>query len=223
MSKFKFVLILVSITNQAIKATTQENVMKKFLNLLSPATPTFTVEETIEWNRMISEAVKAQYESFSDNENLNWGLMVDEVRYEQVGIPSTLAQAYAEMGMGWKEEADRQIAEWDGSNNGFDNNEECPCMGSNDHCHRCSTWDVPLVCKGCGYVEKVEGMDDFCPTCQVDGTEFTLRGGYDKSPDYIHYLENKLSDKVDAACKGSLSDTIDANCKGDWDDNDIPF
>lgn len=137
MSKFKFVLILVSITNQAIKATTQENVMKKFLSLLSPATPTFTAEETIEWNRLVSEAVKAQYESFSDDENLDWDLMVDEVRFHQVGIPSTLAQAYAEMG-----------------------------MESNDHCHRCeppietctvcnndkfvgAKVDSPFICGGC--------------------------------------------------------------------------
>lgn len=182
MSKFKFVLILVkSVTNQAIKANNQESAMLKFLvKFLSPAAPTFTVAETIEWNRLVSEAVKGQYESFSDKENLDWDLMVDEARFRQIGIPSTLAQAYAEMG-----------------------------MGSEDS----STWDVPLVCKGCGHVEEVEGMDDFCPTCQVDGTEFTLRGGYDKSPDYIHYLENKLSDKVDAACKGNAK----------FNDNEIPF
>ena len=182
MSKIKFVLV--SITNQAIKATTPENVMLKFLkSLLSPATPVFTVEETIEWNALVSSAILGQHESFSDKENLDWDLMVDEARFCQIGIPSTLAQAYAEMGMG--------------SEDGFSD----------------STWDVPLVCKGCGHVEEVEGMDDFCPTCQVDGTEFTLRGGYDKSPDYIYCLENKLSDKVDAACKGNAK----------FNDNEIPF
>jgi hypothetical protein len=65
-----------------------------------------------------------------------------------------------------------------------------------------------IGCKG----ELLSEPSEFCGTCQVDGTEHTLRGGYDS-----------LSDKVDAECKGSLSDVIDANCKGGWDDNDLPF
>ena len=65
-----------------------------------------------------------------------------------------------------------------------------------------------IGCKG----ELFSQPGEFCTTCQVDGTEHTLRGGYDS-----------LSDKVDAQCKGSLSNTIDANCKGGWDDNDLPF
>ena len=83
-------------------------------------------------------------------------------------------------------------AEWEvyiNADTGNDSNDnECPCMGSDEHCHRCSTWDVPLVCKGCGHVEYYEGMDDFCRSCQADGTERTLR--------------LSLSDKVDAFAKG---------------------
>jgi hypothetical protein len=95
-------------------------------------------------------------------------------------------------------------AEWEvyiNADTGNDSNDnECPCMGSNEHCHRCSTWDVPLICKGCGHVEYYEGMDDFCRSCQADGTEHTLR--------------LSLSDVVDAQCKGSsLSDKVDAFAK----------
>jgi hypothetical protein len=65
-----------------------------------------------------------------------------------------------------------------------------------------------IGCKG----ELFSQPGQFCAICQVDGTEHSLRGGYDS-----------LSDKVDSNCKGSLSDVIDANCKGGWDDNDLPF
>ena len=66
-------------------------------------------------------------------------------------------------------------------------------------------------CIGCKK-ELFSQPSEFCGTCQVDGTEHTLRGGYEK-----------LSDRVDEWCKGSsLSDQVDAQCKG-WDDNDLPF
>jgi hypothetical protein len=179
MSKFKFLVVLVKpITNQASNGNNQENVMK-FLSLFTSTPHTYTLQETIEWNALVSSAILGQHEPFSDKENLDWDLMVDAVRYEQVGIPSTASQAYAEMGMGWEEEADKKMAAWDYSDDGFDTDDECPCMGSNDHCHRCSTWETPFVCKGCGHKEWYEGMDDFCRVCQVDGTEDKLRGRYD--------------------------------------------
>jgi hypothetical protein len=55
-----------------------------------------------------------------------------------------------------------------------------------------------IGCKG----ELFSQPGEFCGTCQVDGTEHTLR----------------LSDKVDVTCKGSLSDVVDANCKGSLSD-----
>jgi hypothetical protein len=74
-------------------------------------------------------------------------------------------------------------------------------------------WEVylPLFrfpCIGCKG-ELLSEPSEFCSTCEVDGTEFTLRGGYDVC----------LSDKVDQYCKGSsFSDEVDAQCKG-WDED----
>lgn len=165
MSKFKFVLILVSkITNQAIKANNQENVMsvaQRLFSFLTVNPHTFTLQETIEWNAMLSEAIKAQYESFSDKENLDWDLMVDEVRFCQVGIPSTLAQAYAEMGMGGEEEVNQR--------DGFDNDVECPCMGSNDHCHRCEPRiETCTVCNNDKFVSAKVESPFVCGGCQEE-------------------------------------------------------
>jgi hypothetical protein len=153
MSKFKFVLLVVSkITNQAIKANNQESAMKFLARITFRAPHTFTLQETIEWNSLVSSAILGQHEPFSDKENLDWDLMVDAVRYEQVGIPSTLSQAYAEMGMGWEAEADKKMAAWDYSNDGFDNDEECPiktCTVCNNDKFVSASMQTPFVCGGC--------------------------------------------------------------------------
>jgi hypothetical protein len=236
--------ILVSLVTPAIKATTKESAMLKFLaNILNPA-HTFTVQETIEWNALVSEAVLGQHEPFAKQENLDWELLLVEAQLDQavsiVAANNTVSAVFFQDSWGnWWVTCDANVegaeafgpqgcavrcvpptdlvhvedeAEWEVY--------ECPCMGSDEHCHRCSTWETPFVCKGCGHVEWYEGMDDFCKVCHADGTAFTLRGGYEKEVetsiaigiedqgqhvDYIHWLENNnLSDKVDAACKGNV-------------------
>jgi hypothetical protein len=170
MSKFKFLVILVkSVTNQAIKANNQESAMKFLARITFRAPHTYTLEETIEWNRLVSSAIMAQHEPFSDQENLDWGLMVDAARFHQVGIPSTLSQAYAEMGMGLETEAD----EWDYSDPGF--SDECPCMGSVDHCHRCEPpIETCTVCNNDKFVGKTKVESPFvCSGCQ-EKTKFHL-------------------------------------------------
>ena len=120
--------------------------------------------------------------------------------------------------------------------------EECPCQGSQPHCHRCEPlFETCTVCNNDRLVRKTPKEPFVCGSCQKETRyhlglmkvekEWERRQAQDKEKktsvaiavhmDKVdHAFWAEMSNKVDAACKGSLSDVIDANCKGN--DDDLP-
>jgi hypothetical protein len=64
-----------------------------------------------------------------------------------------------------------------------------------------STLVTPSVCKGCGKVDH-KVVSDFCRDCEVNGTEWTLRGGNDT---------------------GTPDTSTDMNLDNDWDEDKCQY
>jgi hypothetical protein len=130
--------------------------MNKFANvvravrLLTSSTPRTTAEDQFVWITMVNEAIDAQFEPVTETEELEWQLMIVEVQLNASKSVFDRCSCGAVMEKG-----------------------AAVC----DDCLEDSEFLVPCRCKGCGKEDRRELLD-FCRDCEVDGTEFRLRGGH---------------------------------------------
>lgn len=109
-----------------------------------------TPDEELAWKAMVDEAVTEFFEPLTPAEQLEWHLMVLNHQLEEAH------PCFDKCGCG------RAIA-----------------VGSGvcDACLEESELLVPSVCLGCGKIDKKVVLD-FCYNCEIDGTEFRIRGGH---------------------------------------------
>ena len=109
-----------------------------------------TEAEAYAWKVMVGDAIEAQHEPLTEAEELEWSLMVVEVQL------NASKPVFDRCGCGAVMESGAAVC---------------------DDCLENSEFVVPAICKGCGKKDYRELLD-FCYSCEVDGTEFRLRGGH---------------------------------------------